>query len=641
MPAPADLRPEALVALSGRPRRPSPAAAGLVLACLIAGGTGLAAPIAEGARLYDPYTMPRARFVAPLAAWPAPSFRAKDFTVHRKGAYFHLFYTRVQRHVPGHWSDGTRTVLNETTFGHALSTDLENWVEADSVLSVSQDTTRWDAHHLWAPSLFEHQDTTWMYFTGVRDRRVDPSSPWSSWYPRWQVLAAAWSTDPLLQQWTPLPNPVWTPCPQAGLPGVSWALCNPTQQARAADFRDPFVLPPRPGSNDPWLLYYTARPRTDQYNYVAGVAQASGPRGPWTDLGALWDTYYPSLNSKIESPHVFRRGDQWHLLFTGDDGTTGIAWHSSTGSPVGPWTNRPSLNVFLKDAKDHPYEFALEPEAWYASEHFTEATPSGTAEYLAIVHSYDAPAIYNAPPPATPDDISVVEFRCMEWDAEGFGFILLGPNPVRSLTVSDGHVEVGQEVDLTFACEGGTGRFADLAVSVESDGQSREVDPSDLGLPARVALGDPQATISWPVEGGGFNPPFRVTVSVVSQPLRAGLSLEVSAGGQAADVGPIVRGTPGGARLRLVVRGPSAFSVARGGGAVLELVLPAAGAARVDLYDVSGRHVRALLADSAPAGSSTLLWDGRDAAGRPVRGGLYFARLSTALGSRSARLIAL
>ncbi|MEO6463532.1 MAG: FlgD immunoglobulin-like domain containing protein, partial [Candidatus Eisenbacteria bacterium] len=466
------------------------------------------------------------------------------------------------------------------------------------------------------------------------------SSPTSGWYPRWQVLGAAWSTDPLLQQWTRLPNPVWAPCPEAGLPGVNWALCNPTQFARAADFRDPFVLPPRPGSNDSWLLYYTARPRTDQYNYVAGVAQASGPRGPWADLGALWDTYYPSLNSKIESPHVFRRGNQWHLLFTGDDGTTGIAWHTSTGSPVGPWTNRPSLNVFLKDAKDHPYEFALEPEAWFGSEHFTEVTPSGTAEYLAVVHSYDAPAIYNAPAPATPEDISIVEFRRMEWDPEGFGFILDGPNPVRSLAIDDAQVQPGQEVELTFFCEGGTGRFADLAATILVDGQTIEVDPTDLGLPARVALEDPQARVPWTVGMGGFQPPFRVTLSVASQPLRAGLTLEVE-GGQTTDVGPIVRGAPGEAQLRLAVRGANAFSAAAGEVLVLELELPAAGAARVDLYDVGGRLVRGLLDDTAPAGVSTVRWDGRDDGGRPVPGGLYFARLSTALGSRSARLIAL
>ncbi len=609
------------------------------MACLIAGATTLATTIAEGARTYDPFAIPRASYVAPLAPWPAPSYRAKDFTVHRKGLYYHLFYTRVQRHVPGHWSDGTRTLLNETTFGHALSSDLESWFEADTVLSVSQDTTRWDAHHLWAPSVFEHQDTTWMYYTGVRDRRADASP--SSWLPRWQVLAAAWSTDPLLLEWTPLPAPVWTPCAQFGLPGVNWALCNPTLPGGSADFRDPFVLPPAPGSNDPWHLFFTARPRTDQYNYVAGVAQASGPRGPWANLGALWDTYYPPLNSKVESPHVFRRGSDLHLLFSGDDGTTGIAWHSSVGLPVGPWMTQPSLNVFLKDAKDHPYEFALEPEAWFASEHFSEPTPSGPAEYLAVVHSYDAPAAYNAPAPAPPEDISIVEFRRMQWDPQGLAFTLLGPNPVRSLSVSETHVTPGQLVELAFACEGGSDRVADLAVSILADGQVVDVNPTEVGLPSSVTLGDMEARIPWTVQAGGLAPPLSMTVSVVSQPRRAGITLEVASGSGTTDVEPIVRRTPGGAGLRLVVRGATVFSAGAGAGPELELVLPAATSAWLALYDVSGHRVRMLLDATLPAGSSILRWDGRDEAGRRVPGGLYFARLTTPIGSRTARLIAL
>ena len=48
----------------------------------------------------------------PLAPWPQDSYRAKDFSIHRKGDLYHLFYTRVHRHLPEHWSDGTRHVLD-------------------------------------------------------------------------------------------------------------------------------------------------------------------------------------------------------------------------------------------------------------------------------------------------------------------------------------------------------------------------------------------------------------------------------------------------------------------------------------------------------------------------------------------------
>jgi hypothetical protein len=603
----------------------------------VAAALALAAVTTE-ARVYDPSQLPRATYVAPLAPWPAASYRAKDFTLLRKGSFYHLFYTRVRRHVPDHWSDGTSTMLNETTFGHAVSTDLEHWSEVDTVLAVSQDTTRWDAHHLWAPTVFEHQDTTWMFFTGVRDRR-ESASP-TGWLPRWQVIGAAWSTDPLLLTWTQLPQPVWAPCPEFGLPGVDWALCSPTQAWRAADFRDPFVLAPEPGSGDPWLMYFTARPRIDQFNYVAGVAQAPGPRGPWTDLGALWDTYYPPLNSKVESPHVFRQGDDWHLLFTGDDGTTGIAWHSSEGgSPVGPWTTRPALNVFLEDDKDHPHEFVLEPEAWFASEHFTEPSPSGPAEYLAVVHSYDAPAIYNPPPPGIPDDISTVEFRRMVWDGDGFGFSLFGPNPVRWLSVNDDTVQPGHVVELFLGCEGGDGRTADLAVMILGPGPPTEIAPGDLGLPVTVALGDSEVRIPWTVSAGSHPLPMRVSVRVVSQPLRLGTVVEILPGGGTTDV-PVVRPVHGIA-LRLSGGNPVSLSGGGGARAAFELILPEAGRARVVLVDVRGRHVRTLHEGGLPAGPTTVGWDGRDDAGMPVPAGLYFARATSAFGSCTARLLAL
>ncbi|HET7226966.1 MAG TPA: FlgD immunoglobulin-like domain containing protein [Candidatus Eisenbacteria bacterium] len=49
---------------------------------------------------------------------------------------------------------------------------------------------------------------------------------------------------------------------------------------------------------------------------------------------------------------------------------------------------------------------------------------------------------------------------------------------------------------------------------------------------------------------------------------------------------------------------------------------------RLSLYDPQGRLVRTLALGSRPAGSYAIAWDGRDAAGAAVRGGLYFARLA-------------
>ncbi len=587
------------------------------------------------ARTYDPSILPRAHYVAPLAPYPAASYRAKDFSVIKQGDWYHLFYTRVQRFSPTHWSDGTQTILNETSLGHAMSPDLETWFEVDTVLTVSRVPGAWDEHHVWAPTIVEQDGVTWMLYTAVRDRQ-ESANP-ADWIPRWQVIAAAYSTDPLLSTWVRYFDPVWQPCASAELPGVSWALCTPNAGSPSADFRDPYVLAPVEGSGDPWLLFHTARVRWDSSNYVAGVASGPGPAGPWSDLGALWDTYYPPINSKVESPHVFRRGTDLHLLFSGDDGSTGIAWHTSHGSPLGPWTTRPRLNEFLKDTPDLPYQFNLEPEAWFASEQWSETSASGPVDYLAVVHSYDAPPQYNPAPPAIGEDISVIEFRRIVWAEDGSSFHLVAPNLARALRVSAEVARLDDELTLEIDSEGGTGERVVLAVTVEANGRVVTVDPGAVGLPTEVVLADPTTVVPWTIAEGGLGLPLDIRVAIANQPMRPAATVSLRGGTGEAELPaedlPIVRSTPS--------RDPRLFSHSAVGGptAELGLDLPMAGRARISLYEVTGRLVRTLVDDDLAAGESTWRWDGLDTQGRPARRGLYFARLTTEQGAATARVL--
>jgi flagellar hook assembly protein FlgD len=66
--------------------------------------------------------------------------------------------------------------------------------------------------------------------------------------------------------------------------------------------------------------------------------------------------------------------------------------------------------------------------------------------------------------------------------------------------------------------------------------------------------------------------------------------------------------------------------------------LPAAGAARVELFDVSGRRVQTLHSGPLPAGESVLAWDGRLAGGAAAPAGVYFAALTADAGRRVARV---
>jgi hypothetical protein len=61
--------------------------------------------------------------------------------------------------------------------------------------------------------------------------------------------------------------------------------------------------------------------------------------------------------------------------------------------------------------------------------------------------------------------------------------------------------------------------------------------------------------------------------------------------------------------------------------AELAFALPAAGTARLTVFDVSGRRVRTLVDGSVAAGEHVVVWDGADARGRAVAAGSYFVRL--------------
>ncbi len=54
----------------------------------------------------------------------------------------------------------------------------------------------------------------------------------------------------------------------------------------------------------------------------------------------------------------------------------------------------------------------------------------------------------------------------------------------------------------------------------------------------------------------------------------------------------------------------------------------AAARARLEIFDLLGRRVRTLLDGAVEAGTTTLVWDGRDDADRPVASGVYFYRLT-------------
>ncbi|MBZ0269988.1 aryl-sulfate sulfotransferase [bacterium] len=62
----------------------------------------------------------------------------------------------------------------------------------------------------------------------------------------------------------------------------------------------------------------------------------------------------------------------------------------------------------------------------------------------------------------------------------------------------------------------------------------------------------------------------------------------------------------------------------------IRFVLPASAPAELSVYSVTGRLVRTLAHGDAVRGIHDVVWDGRDAVGRPVAAGVYFYRLQAA-----------
>jgi hypothetical protein len=75
-------------------------------------------------------------------------------------------------------------------------------------------------------------------------------------------------------------------------------------------------------------------------------------------------------------------------------------------------------------------------------------------------------------------------------------------------------------------------------------------------------------------------------------------------------------------------------------GTDIEFFLAEPGRARVDVYDVTGKHVASLVDGSFSQGSNSVAWDGRGTDGRRLPSGIYFVRLQAA-GEQSVKKVLL
>lgn len=71
----------------------------------------------------------------------------------------------------------------------------------------------------------------------------------------------------------------------------------------------------------------------------------------------------------------------------------------------------------------------------------------------------------------------------------------------------------------------------------------------------------------------------------------------------------------------------------------IAFTIPAPGAVKLSVYDVTGRKVRELVSSAMTAGSHEMVWDGRDESGATVSSGTYIARLKMGNYTASHRML--
>ena len=526
------------------------------------------------------------------ASWmtPPPPYTAKDFTLVKRDGVYHLFYIRNNSTLPF-----TQT---QTDFGHATSEDLFIWTQQDPVLPVRPGF--FDNSHVWAPTIVERDSVYYMFYTGVRDSFGSNALD--------QRTGIATSTD--LLTWNRMELPV------LDCGAIAWAWCDSNM---STPFRDPFVMadPTVPGR---WLMAYTSALASDPTGLIVGLATSNGDFTAWQDQGSLGITDGAITFSDVaESAHLFRHGELWFLFFTTNSGQPiSFATTPDLFAPVGGWTYRGRLSQML----------VQNTAGWIASEYFRD----GLVEYFTFVNG------------------DRIEISRMTW-IPGERFTLSQPDlfHVKRLVWESASVRAGQLAVLRIESKWASGRSVSLeSFWVDSTEAWHPVANEALGLPDQIPLDGEVHSYGWlarslPDSVGAPVAP-RIMVRTLDQTAVSNLIQVLPAGGIDPPDPPPIDQPLGGEGEPRPPDDPEPILRTLGGSMIGSLPamlvdLPAEQAARLDLFDLQGRRVRTLADRRLPAGASVIHWDGRDANGRRLDPGLYFARLTTPAGRHVARLV--
>jgi hypothetical protein len=524
------------------------------------------------------------------ASWmiPGSPWRPKDSALIKKDGLYHIFFIRNDVSLP---YDQT-----ERDLGHAVSKDLWIWTQLPGVVPVRD--ASWDQSHIWAPSIVEQDGVYYLFYTGVRDV---PGN-----YAMFQQTGLATSTD--LMTWNQLEAPIYS-CAD-----VPWSWCDSTDANTG--FRDPFVMPD-PAAPGHWLMYTSTFPESDHGGMVLDVARSSGDLTQWSDVGPLWITHRSySASPLIESGHLFEHAGLWYVFYT-TNASQPISF--STGpDPVGApetWTYRGRLGTML----------GINTASWYASEHLAD----GLVDYFSFVLG------------------GRIEIYRMVWGVDWrFSFAQPDFMHVHYMGWDRAQAAAGDSVTLKIAATAWSNRTVKLEASrLDSAGAEELVAPSTLGLPDSVLLDADTTRVLWIAQRPDETSPDPISIRVRMTDHTAETGwISVAQAPPPPPPPPPDPSDPqdGGLEDRRGARGIVIRSLVHGpyGDRPAFLIdMPQSGQARLDVYDLQGRHVRCLAQRELPPGATVILWDERDANGAPARPGVYFARMVSGSTLRTARVV--
>jgi beta-fructofuranosidase len=551
-----------------------------------------------------------------------PGQLVKDHALVSIDGAFHLFYMTT----------------NQRSFGYATSEDLRHWTIHGRVLAAGPDA--WDSQAIWAPSVVScpyGPAYFLMFYTGVTSVMA-------------QRTCLAMSHVPYL--WDKASDALFTPFHGDTL----WMKWNENEWS---NYRDPGFY----RENETCYLAQTAHTR----NGLGAIALAqSDDYFTWRDAGPLYVHYNWHA---LESPFLMKRGGVYHLFFTEEE--VGGVSHMSSDSLASGWD---ILKRSIIDGGHAAEVLDLGSDRYIISRHTSYTSTAGPVSTIRFDTlgwdgdeprvdmtnlldgwtvlrgtAFDHQPVFGNNPAYRGDDTTDVGFEGNWWIGtyERFAGPLTGTEPgavqgdgARGAIRSRAFIVTGYSMRLLVGggdypdscyvalCDAASGLILCRETGRNRDAMDERIwnlSPyrgravyitivDDCGAPfghinvdgieermGAVTPPPPPDAKRPPAKGGGDGRTFAASLSDerLEGPVRGGASLTSSP-------------NPCNPAARIVVRCASGEAIT------------------VSIYDVAGRAIRDLTAQTDAHGEAVVDWNGEDRFGTQLPSGVYFALLRDA-----------